>query len=96
MPAVDVGSPSTGGVSVKVGSEITGVEVAVASKIAVWVRLGVGNVKGVGEDAPGNVHALTMIASSMTVKNIRDFSITSSMKSSHVWSILHLNIDRRY
>ena len=61
-----MGSPSMGGVSVKVGTEIKDVEVAVASKIAVWVRLGVGKVKGVGEDAPGNVHALTTIASSMT------------------------------
>ena len=79
-----MGSPSMGGVSVKVGMRITGVEVAVASKIAVWVRLGVGNVKGVGEDAPGNEHALTTIASSMTAKNVRDFSIPTSMKSSHV------------
>ncbi len=60
-----------------------------ATKIAVWVRLGVGNVKGVGEAAPGNVHALTMIDSSMTVKNIRDFNMPTSIKFQPRKKILH-------
>jgi hypothetical protein len=47
-PVKSIGG-SVGGGSVSVG---------VAAKIAVWVRLGVGNVNGVGEAAPGSVHPL--------------------------------------
>ena len=45
-----VGEYSTGG---KVGG--IEVSVGVAWNIAVWVRLGVGKVNGVGEEAPGSV-----------------------------------------
>jgi hypothetical protein len=39
-----------------------GVSLGVVAKIAVWVRLGVGKVNGVGETAPGSVQAARLAA----------------------------------
>ncbi len=60
-PVAGVGEadPPDGGVSLGGGGTVgpAGVGVSVGAKIAVSVRFGVGKVNGVGEAAPGNVHA---------------------------------------
>jgi hypothetical protein len=59
VAAVGVADPLDDGVALGGGGAVgpPGVGVSVGAKIAVSVRLGVGKVKGVGEAAPGKVHA---------------------------------------
>src|SRR3990170_2832811 len=55
-----------------------GTAVATEAKTAVSVRFGVGNVKGVGDAAPGRVQAPISPAPSVSVIRVRRFGISAS------------------
>lgn len=58
--------------------------VGVMAKIAVCVRLGVGNVKGVGEAAPGNVHAIRELNRRIIINTRKRIAISASGSPHHM------------
>ena len=88
-PGVTGGGVSVASSAGKVGGG--GVSEGVAAKMAVCVRFGVGKVKGVGEDAPGSVHAPAMNPSMTIVRTSDRFCIRPRLtrEISRLTRILH-------
>ncbi len=79
---VRINGGSVGGIGVDVGS---------SAKMDVWVRLGVGNVKGVGAETPGSVQPTTkssavlkiMVRIPFAMINLRSRVTQANLRSTH-------------